>query len=246
VRPKKILTITAVLAVVLLGTDRAGKLAAERIGAGRMQTALSTATRPTLDVGDFPFLPDLVRRKFSHVTVDIRDASGGKVVVAHIHADLHDVAPEGSGLRAGSITGEGNITYAALSKASAPLRIGFGGPGLIQITAPFKVLGRELTASASGAPRIEGNTFIIKPERAATSLTGDAGQAAEVVPEVRVPLRDMPRNLKMVLNPTEDGIDFSFSGSDVLLSGGHSSAEGTHNVVELPSGRTEAASLPVR
>jgi DUF2993 family protein len=241
VRRTKFLSISAVVLVVaVLGADRGAKLAAERVAAGRLQTALSTSQRPTVDLGGFPFLPDLISRKFSHITVDLVGASGGKVSIAHIHADLYGVSRQGDGIRADEISGYGNITYDALTKAATPLQVGFGGNGLIQITTTVTVLGRELSASASGRPRIEGNTLIIKPERAATSVTGDAGGAAAAVPEVRVALRNLPPNLKVKeLVPIDpkvnaDGVDFTFSGSNVVLSAAHSSAGGASPAAPAP------------
>jgi hypothetical protein len=218
VRPKKVITVTVVVVVVgTLVADRGAKLAIERVAAGRLQHSLDTSARPSVDMGGFPFLPELIERKFDHVTVDIAGANGGKVTVAGLHADLHGVTQQGKGIHVDSISGNGSITYDALTAAAAPLQVSYGGDGLIQITAQVTVLGRALSASASGRPRIEGSTLIIKPERAATSVTGDAGQAASAVPEVQVPLRDMPPNLKIVLNPTASGVDFTFSGSDVAL-----------------------------
>ncbi|HEX3827654.1 MAG TPA: DUF2993 domain-containing protein [Sporichthyaceae bacterium] len=217
-RAKKVITVAAVVVVVgALVADRGSKLALERVAAGRLQHSLETSARPSVDLGGFPFLQELIERKFDHVTVDIVGAGGGKVTVAHIHADLHGLTQQGKGLHADSISGDGSITYDALTAAAAPLQVSYGGDGLIRVTAQVTLLGRALSASASGRPRIEGNTLIVKPERAATSVTGDAGQAASEVPEVQVPLRNMPPNLKIVLNPTAAGVDFTFSGSDVSL-----------------------------
>ncbi len=217
-RAKKLVTVAVVVVVVgTLVADRGSKLALERVAAGRLQHSLETSARPSVDLGGFPFLQELNERKFDHVTVNIVGASGGKVSLAHLHADMHGVTQQGKAIHVESIAGDGNITYDALTAAAAPLTVSYGGDGLIQVTAQVTVLGRALSASASGRPRIEGSTLIVKPERAATSVTGDAGQAASEVPEVQVPLRNVPPNLKIVLNPTAAGVDFTFSGSDVSL-----------------------------
>jgi len=208
------------LAVGLLVTDRGAKLAIERVAAGRMQSDLSTTKHPSVDLGGFPFLPDLIRGKFSHVTVDLVGASGGRVTLEHVHADLHGVRQIDHGVHAEQISGEGMIGYDALSAAAAPLRVGYGGAGLIQITAEVTGLGRQLEASASGRPRIEGNTLIVKPQRASTSVNGDVGAAAAAVPEIRIPLRRIPPNLAIVLRPSAAGVVFTFSGSDVVLTAG--------------------------
>lgn len=223
-RPGKVLTIgVVVLAVGSLVADRGAKLAIERVAASRMQSSLDTSKRPSVDMGGFPFLTELIRGKFDNVTVDMVGASGGKVTVAHLHADLHGVRQDNGGVRADSITGTGHIDYDALSAAAKPLQISYGGDGLIQVTAKVTVLGRNLTASASGQPRIEHSTLIVKPERASTSVTGDAGEAAAAVPEVSVPLRDIPPNLNIKLTPAAGGVDFTFDGTDVQLTANYPS-----------------------
>jgi hypothetical protein len=218
-RPGKILVIIViVLAVLSMVADRGGQLAAERVVAGKMKTTLGTPNRPEIDLGGFPFLSELIRGKFRHVILDVTDADGGKVQIARVHADLHGVRRHGDGVTVDSISGDGLITYAAVSEAAKPARVEFGGSGLVRLTAEVTVLGRELTASASGRPSIEGETLVIKPEKVNTSETGDAGLAARAVPDIRVPLRDVPPNLIITLDPQADGIHFSFTGSDVQLS----------------------------
>jgi hypothetical protein len=219
-RPGKLLAIiVVVLAVLGLVADRGGQLAAERVVAGKMKNTLDTPARPDVDLGGFPFLSELVRGKFRHVVIDLTDADGGKVQIARVHADMHGVRRHGDGVSIDSIKGDGLITYAALTEAAKPMTVEFGGSGLVRITTEVTVLGRELTASASGQPRIEGQTLVIKPEKVSTSETGDAGLAARAVPEIRVPIRDIPPNLIITLDPQADGIHFSFTGTDVQLSG---------------------------
>jgi hypothetical protein len=250
-RAKKVITVAAVVVVVgTLVADRGSKLAVERVVAGRIQHSLQTSQRPSVDLGGFPFLQELIERKFDHVTVDMVGASGGKVGVAHLHADMHGVTQQGKGIHVDSIAGDGNITYDAMTAAAAPLQVSYGGDGLIQVTGQVTILGRALSASASGRPRIEGSTLIIKPERAATSVTGDAGQAAAELPEVQVPLRNVPPNLNIVLNPTAGGLAFTFSGSDVALTansstGSSASAPSSIWPLVVPE-RREAVGRPVQ
>ncbi|HZE66107.1 MAG TPA: DUF2993 domain-containing protein [Sporichthyaceae bacterium] len=229
-----------VLAVLALVADRGGQLAVERVAAGRMKTTLSTPERPNVDLGGFPFLDELLRGKFRHVILDVTDADGGKVRIARLHADLHGVRRHGDGVSADSISGDGLITYAAVNEAAAPLNVEFGGNGLVRITAEVTVLGRELTASAYGHPRIEGETLVVKPEKVSTSETGDAGLAARAVPDIRVPLRDIPPNLIITLDPQADGIHFSFTGDDVQLSSKDHSAFGP----ALPAARLKRLPEP--
>jgi hypothetical protein len=226
-RPGKVIAIIViVLGVLGMVADRGGQLAAERVVAGKMKSTLSTPDRPDVDLGGFPFLSELISGKFRHVVIDLTDADGGKVQIARLHADMHGVKQQGDGVRIDSIRGDGLITYAALSDAAKPMTVDFGGSGLVRITAEVTVLGRDLTASASGRPHIEGQTLVIKPEKVSTSETGDAGAAARAVPEIRVPIRDIPANLIITLDPQADGVHFSFTGSGVQLSSQDRTAAG--------------------
>jgi hypothetical protein len=241
VRSGKITVIVLiVLAVLALVADRGGQLATERVVAGRMKTTLSTPDRPNVDLGGFPFLPELVRGKIRHAVIDVTDADGGKVRIARLHADLHGVTRRGDGVNAEQISGDGLITYAALTDAARPLRVDYGGSGLVRITTEVTVVGRELTASASGRPRIEGETLVISPEKVSTSETGDAAIAARQVPDIRVPLRDIPPNLAVTLEPQADGLHFSFTGTNVTLTSKDHSAAGA----ALPAVRLHRPALP--
>lgn len=223
--------ITAVVAVVLvlllLVGDRGGQFALERVVGGRVQDALATPERPEVDLGGFPFLPELVTRTFDEVTIEITDADGGTVEVARIDARLTGVQQEGDGVRVESIEGEGIVGYDALSEAAAPLKVSYDGDGLVAVTAGVSFLGEEISASAAGRPRIEDDRLIVEPERASTSLGGDetSTDAISQVPDIAVRLRDVPPNLDIDLDPTEDGIEFSFSGEDVLLTSADTAAE---------------------
>lgn len=225
-RSKRLVIALVVLAVLALVADRGGQLAIERVAAARMQDALGTPESPDVDLGGFPFLSELISQKFRDVVVDLVDADAGKVKVASVHAELTGVERQGSGVHADGIEGDGLITYAALTEAAkesgAPVQVAFGGDGLVAIVAQVKVGDREFSAQASGRPRIEGNVLIIKPERVSTSAGGAA--SAALVPEIKIPLRDVPRNLQIVLEPAEEGVRFTFTGRDVQMASTDSTA----------------------
>lgn len=224
-RAVKIITYTVLALVVLaLVADRGGKYALERVAASEMQKSMDTDGRPKVSLGGFPFLPDLIRQKFGTVTVSMRDADVGKARVASVDAELHGVKQRSGGIQAESIRGSGLLTYAAMTQAAKeqtglPAKVEYGGDGLVKVTAGVKVFGQDLSASASGRPRIEGNVLIVKPEKAATTGMSDeaATAAASRLPEIRIALRDVPPGLKIVLKPTDTGVEFSFKGKNVFL-----------------------------
>lgn len=227
-RSKRLIVALVVLAVLALVADRGGQLAIERIAAGRIQDSMSTPNQPEVDLGGFPFLPELISQSFDDVVVDLTDADAGKVVVAQAHVELRGAKRRGTGVFAEEITGNGLIRYPALTAAAresgAPVQVSFGGDGLVDLTAEVTVAGREFSATAGGRPRIEGNVLIVKPEQASTSLGGNVNAVAEQVPAIRILLRDIPKNLQIVLNPVAEGIRFTFTGRDVQLASADTTA----------------------
>ncbi|MGQ0631261.1 MAG: LmeA family phospholipid-binding protein [Sporichthyaceae bacterium] len=210
--------LVVVLTLVVVG-DRGGQYAVERVIADRIQNELASPESPMVDLGAVPFLPELVNGTFNSVSIRVLDGKAGQLRIALIEADLNGVRQSGGGVQVERLRGSGLITYPAMSEAAAPLEVGFGGDGLVEIKAGVKFLGRTFSASAAGRPRIEGNVLIVKPEKVSSTGVDDetAAAAARQIPEIRIRLRDIPTGLKITLNPTANGIEFTFTGSNVFL-----------------------------
>jgi hypothetical protein len=216
-RPKFWVITVLVLAVLLVVADRGGKFFVEKVVADRVQEALSTPDTPSVSLSGFPFLPQLLGQKFDKVEVDVKDADAGRVKVEHVHAVLTGVKRAGDGATVESISGEGLIDYAAATTAADPFTVAYGGPGLVKITGKVNYAGFTRTASATGKPRIANNQLIFKAEKVSTDLPGEA-PVSGLVPDVKIPLREIPKGLTIKLNPTEAGIEFTFDGANLELS----------------------------
>lgn len=227
---------TLTLALLLLVADRGAQFALERVVAGQVKDALSTPSKPSVDLGGFPILQELVAQKLDQVEVDIRDGDAGKVRLDRVHAVLRGVKQDGGGVQVDSITGDGLVGYDALSQAAKPLTVGYGGDGLVEVTARVQVGGADTSVKAAGRPRIEGNQLLIKPERVSAGAGGADARVPVQVPEVRIELRDIPPGLKIALNPAEAGIEFTLDGTNVFLASADSTALGP-----IPAGPDETA-----
>ncbi len=216
-RPKFWVITAIVLVGLLLVADRGGQIVVQRIVAGQVQDNLATPDSPSVDIKGFPFLPQLISQRFDDVEVDIRDADAGQIEVERITATLVGVEREGGGVRVDSITGGGRISYAAATKAARSVTISYGGKNLVKISGAVRFAGQTRTASASGRPRISGNELVIRPER--VSVDGTAAPVAGLMPDIRYPLREIPKGLNIRIRPTEAGIEFSFDGENLRLSG---------------------------
>lgn len=199
------------LLALLVAADRGGQLVIERVVAGKMQDSFRSSEEPSVDIAGIPFLDQLITRDFDKITLAVRGADAGGVQVARIDAKLKNVRQEGGGARVGTVTGDGLITYDALTAAARGNRISYGGDGLIKVSRTLA----GIEASASARPRIVGQRLIIKPERVSSSVTGEF--ATGDLPTINVALRDIPENLRIDLDPTERGVRFEFSGRNVLF-----------------------------
>jgi hypothetical protein len=99
----------------------------------------------------------------------------------------------------------------------APLRITGGDNGQVTISIGFTPLG--LAATASVTPRIDGNALVVDPGNLTTSVNGAQTMDLPLggLGPIRLQLRDIPAGLGVALNPRPDGLEFTFSGTDVQL-----------------------------
>jgi hypothetical protein len=205
------------LVVLLIGGDLTSRQVVQHVMASKMQDELGTPQRPSVHVGGALFLPQLLRGRFSSLSLDVRDATACQVHIDHAHAELRGLRRSHGGAHAASISGMGLLGYATLSAAIAPLRITGGENGQVTISVGFSPLG--LAATASVTPRIEGNALVVDPGNLTTSVNGQQAMNLPLngLGPIRLQLRDIPQGLGVQLNPQPDGLEFSFSGTDVQL-----------------------------
>jgi hypothetical protein len=207
---------TIVIVVLLLVADRVGQMVVEGVIKDQVQKSLATPDKPSVDMGGFPFLPQLISQKFDDVKVDIRDADAGQIRVERVSATLKGVKREGEGATVDSLSGGGRISYAAATEAAGGYTVSYGGKNLVKISGQVRFAGQARTASATGRPRIEGNELLIKPEK--VSVDGTSAPVSGLIPDIRYPLREIPKGMTIKINPTEAGIEFSFDGENLMLS----------------------------
>jgi hypothetical protein len=121
------------------------------------------------------------------------------------------------GAHVNSISGTGQLSYAAISAAIAPLKVTGGENGEITLSVGFSPLG--LAATATLTPRIEGSTLVIDPGTVTTSVNGQQTLDLPLrgLGPIHLQLREIPAGLGVQIQPRPDALDFTFSGSDVQL-----------------------------
>lgn len=207
----------------LFGTDVIARQVMQRVTAGRAQDAMGSPRRPSVHLDGRPFLTQLLRGHLEQVRVDLRDTSVCGVRIGHAHVTLRGVGHRSQGVAVGSVLGDGVFTYDDLSRAIAPLQVSAGPPGQVRVSGglgPFAF-------TALAAPRIEGDSLVIAPVSAAASTQSGPHFDANLTgfPPIHIQLHKIPVGLTVNLDPAPDGLDFSFSGQDVLLDPPHCSGD---------------------
>ncbi len=215
-RRRTVLLAALLIAVLLVPVaDVVARQATEHAVASKMQKELATAERPDVSLGGTPFLTQLISRRLDSITLDVKGAKTCKMRMEHMHAEMTGVRRSGDQVRADSVRGKVLLSYTDLNAALAPLRLSGGSDGRVTISAGGSFLG----ASATGLPRIENGNLVIEAEGVTATLGGqtvlDGSLAA--LPEMRVPLREIPQNLTLNLTPNAEGLALTFDGADVRM-----------------------------
>jgi hypothetical protein len=170
----KVLAGLLVLAVLGLAADVGLRWWTEANLATSVRATLGLERTPALDVRGFPFLPQLLRGRFSRVEVDIATDEVEGLRVEEAHVDLRDVrrgqpAPEGGeAIRAGRVELQATVTDVALSRylqaRGAPVRVEFLGRD-VRVSTRLEVAGQTSDAFAEGTLLLEGNVLSFDPEQ---------------------------------------------------------------------------------
>lgn len=214
-RRRKVATWTSVgvvgSALGLVVLDRGAEIVIERVVAGKVKGCLQTPDRPKVEISGFPLLPDLVRGRLSGMTMTARDANAQGVRVSELRVEAHGVERKGSGGKLDSLRGSGLVTYDAMSEQAMGMKISNGEDGALKISGGLGLL----SGSATTTPRIEDGELVLQPGQVSTSLFGDLDFTD--FPEIRIPIRELPSGVDVELNPTDQGLEFSFEGTEVVL-----------------------------
>jgi hypothetical protein len=201
----------AVLSGSLLGLDRAAAVVIEHVTAGKVQKCLQTPKRPHVQLHDFPLLPHLVSGRLQHLTLTAHDINAKGVRVTELQVDAHGVSRHGAGGEVNSLRGTGLVSYDAISSNAMGLRVSYGGDGTIEVAGGIGAL----SGSGTLTPRIDNGDLVLQTGELSSPLFGNVD--LQSIPPIRVPLRELPSGVNVTLNPSEQGLAFSFDGTHVEM-----------------------------
>jgi hypothetical protein len=220
-RRRKVATWTTVgvvgAALGLVALDRGAEVVVEHVVAGKVQDCLGTPDKPHVEISGWPLLPDLVRGRLDHLSMTAHDAkaqseltSGDGVRVSELRVEADGVERKGAGGTMKSLEGSGLVTYDAISAQAMGMTVSNGGDGSLKISGGLGLL----SGSATTTPKIEDGSLVLEPGQVSTSLFGNMDFSG--FPAIRIKLRELPSGVNVHLNPTDQGLEFTFDGTNVV------------------------------
>jgi len=217
--------VLAILVVLLVVADRVGAYVAERVAAGRIQTAEDLRNRPSVDVAGFPFLTQLAAGEFDQITVRASDVpvgtSGHRATLTSLVTVLHHVNTSGGFHRvhARTLTATGSTTLSQVADATG-LPLHYAGHGRVAAQRSVTVLGRTLDATVSARPVVRDGALVFTDPRidGGGSLLGEVSQQLLSPFDVSVSLAGLPFDLRAdSVAVTGSTVTITLTGVDVTL-----------------------------
>jgi hypothetical protein len=205
--PRRVIIALVILLILLFAADRIGLVVAENLVADRVQQSQSLAGKPSVSIGGFPFLTQLVSEDFGNVTVDADGITRNGLHITTLHANLGSVRPNAgySSARVATLNGTAFFNLSDLGTTVASVsgtQITFSPGSNGMLSASLTVAGQRINALAT-VTVVQGNEIAIS----AQGFT------------VRIPLGGLPFGLKVTDVAVEtNGISVTATAQDVVLS----------------------------
>lgn len=206
--------------LVLLGLV----VAADRIAAAYAENRIATeiqkegfGSRPDVTIYGFPFLTQVLDRRFPHARMTAHDVREGPLTISRIDGDAHDVRVD-SGFRKGTIgrvDGTATIAFGDLAKAAGQPDLKFAAAG------PDKVRADVDLGIASGTmiwqvTKVGRDRIRVHPLSAEGFSLADLGEDLDFT----VPVGGLPLGLTFQsLSVSAKGVELRVTGSHLAFSG---------------------------
>lgn len=231
------LILLVILGGLAVGADRLAVHVAEGEIASKVRTTQGLESDPSVSIGGFPFLTQLVGKELESVelgvdsyAVRVDDQEGA---VQDLTIRLEDVRLENNFERAvaARATGEGTLSYEEMQRLTVPedstfgVAWGYGGEGEVELR--VTVMGQAVGPAMTGDITVEGDLVRVSVEDIPSfadipvigAIDGIDDRVRERVDQQRQ-LSGLPSGVEVEgLEATEDGVTLRLSGTDVILAG---------------------------
>lgn len=221
--PWVVVAVVVVLAGLLVAADRVTLKLAEDKAASTLQNSQHLTHQPDVSVRGFPFLTQLMNRRFPNVTVsdtDILVNSG--LAIDNITVHLHDVTVDNNYSRVSAATANADalIGYDSLSRA---LRMGVTMSANGRLVAHPRIMlgGQSFSAPVSARVRTAHNAVrFTHVTIAGASVPPAVARQFDKAFAVSLSLAGLPFHIRLTgADVTPDGVELHFVGRDLSYQG---------------------------
>ena len=226
-----VISVLAVLAILIAG-DRVANAVAQNTLAGALQSELSTATKPKVHLGGFPFVTQALSGSFSSVRVTADNASvdSGDTTVAIAHLDATLTSITATDRYQNIVAGRGQAS-ALLDWASISALVGqqmsydTDGDGRMRMdfNVPIGQLNIEGHITGQLTLDVAQQTITITNPKVSVASLNVPQSVVDAVSQVVLrpySLRDLPYDIQVTgLTAQPDGVLLSGTGQNIPLRG---------------------------
>lgn len=229
---RRLLVVLVVLGALAVAADRAAVAVAERSVADQLQRTEGLATTPTVELGGFPFLTQVVAGRYDEVRVAATGLERGGVRLAGVDATLSGVEARLGDVLSGDVSAlpvervraTVTVDFADLARRSGLRDVRLAAAGqAVRVTARVTVLGRTVTGTAVARPSLRGGTLSFRASSA--EVSGADGQELRALVAralaFSVPVGDLPFGLSLTdVDVTPQGVRLEASAGRTVLRAG--------------------------
>lgn len=225
--------VLAVLIGLVVGADRLAHRAVQNFVAEQLQSELGLDAAPTVKIGGFGFLNQVIRQRFSTIEIGAGEIDpAGAIPVSQLKVVVRDVAASDffQTLVAEELTGTTRLDYAALAELT-PAQLSYAGTdaqgrGRVKVEIGRDLFGRKVTATLSGVPELDTakqTLIVVDPQVTVGGVPVPEAVAKTWFDTIfpPIPIAGLPLDLKLsAVSATAEGIDATVTGQRVTLTQG--------------------------
>jgi hypothetical protein len=220
---RRLLVFLVVVGLLVVVGDRvARKFATEQ---AQRRLVAAGLTSPQVDVRGFPFLTQLLARRFDDVQVTSTSLRIGTGRADQVSGTARDVTvPSRGPATVGRLTARGTIPYAEVLRAvhQVGLHVSSAGSGQVALRRQVSVLGLTYAVVARGRVAAEGDRLLVTPTSFELAGGGAVDQRLSDLLANRFTfsyrIRGLPAGVAIDrITPVGDGFVIDASGRDVRL-----------------------------
>jgi hypothetical protein len=214
--------VVVLVIVLLVVADRVANGVAESQMASQFQTSVGLSGKPSVSIGGFPFLTQLLSKDFNTVNISASNESvnesNGVLQIASLTATLHGMHFQSLSAKSAmvdNLDASALVTLSALGTAGGiPQGITLSAAGSNEVTASIDIAGfsQSVTAKVTQSGSNQINVHVIDAGGIPTDILGNLANFNISIP--KLPAGMAIQNVSV----TQQGVQISITGHNVLLS----------------------------